>query len=539
MSLKEIFPTYPLSLRSPRGSRIKFGTRDLYVDFPWQAYHFMTFMMDKSNEVDLNAEGVRKEWHKFLQHYKAFLTLDGKPLISVFLRSDKFSGKKLLMMRVKWNLFVEYLEEKVKNFMLEVGNSGKNVTEVYREIWVNFFSIRGEMIAPKSTYFPSTREKFKKLLKRTGDYSYLKGVLDQFEDILKQVEEIMKNRIASVQLYTTNLIMDIQHLRALIDIISIPPAYLLLRSILENFVKFFVYLDLGKSFDLNFVLSAMFLYEYEADKKQRRYSLNGFKDKFIRKFSKITATLSSNKTLDTSEVIRKLKEKQVPTVGINRGFLEEFSSDYGLDRADLKELHSACSEVIHNQPPLPFFSLLEVKFFKHFLEKYVHSLQMMAERLIGKKIEMKRLSLQSLEKDESLLRNCLKIADLLSQKYDKEIKSMIKESLLTLQKEKSEIFVSPITLTSLFYLISSSLQHLREYSFIEEDMEDIINRLQPLSFKVSIWHEVYETLNRMQEIMLPKLERYEIFSSLRILEKRRVVFYLLVWHIPRILEELF
>ncbi len=76
------------------------------------------------------------------------------------------------------------------------------------------------------------------------------------------MEEYAKNKgIHAAQLYTANFLMDIQHLHALIDVISIPPAYLLLRNILENFAKFLVYLRIEESFnEPKVVLSAMFLY---------------------------------------------------------------------------------------------------------------------------------------------------------------------------------------------------------------------------------------------------------------------------------------
>ncbi|MEM2174666.1 MAG: hypothetical protein QXI58_03465 [Candidatus Micrarchaeia archaeon] len=109
--------------------------------------------------------------------------------------------------------------------------------------------------------------------------------------MIKRIEEKMKNEIPAIELYTINLIMDIQHLHALIDVVNIPAAYLLLRNLLENFVKLFIYLDLGKSINPNITLSLMFLYEYEANekldqKKRRIYSLRRFKDEMIRKFFK-------------------------------------------------------------------------------------------------------------------------------------------------------------------------------------------------------------------------------------------------------------
>lgn len=392
--MKELFPVYPLILKSLPKTKIKFGTRWLYVDLPWQAYHFMQLIASKSLERDITAGEVKKEWDQFLSQHKDSLTLNGRPFISVYLKSA--FGKKFLGLRIKWWLFTECLEEKASSFIKKIEISGEKLMEVYREIWTNFFNVIGEMESPPPTYFPVAREKFRTLLKRTGDYSYIEELLNQFEKLITKINEILGDKNSPVKLYTTNLLMDIRHLRVSVEVANIPTAYLLLRNILESFVKFFVYLKVGKSIDrhLYTVLSSMFIYEYEAVreyglKKLRRYSLKGFIDEFVRKFSKVAKTISPDMTLQ--EFISKLKEKQVPTLGINPQFLKEFSKKYNLNEANLDKLYSACSVVIHNQPPLPFFSLLEVKFFKHFLEKYIQSMRILTEKIINEKIKIKTI----------------------------------------------------------------------------------------------------------------------------------------------------
>ena len=390
MSLIELFPTYPFILKSPRNYKIKFGTRSLYVDLPWQSYRFLQEAMNTGLST---TEEVREEWRKFLQNYNNSLVFHGKPLVSVSLRTTPFSKKAILRLDVKWDLFIEYLEEKATGFLLEIETGEECIMKVYREILINLFSIIGDTdrrIDPQ--YSLLTRERVRKLLERTGDYSYIKNLLVQLKEIIMQVEERLKNKISSIHLYTTNLIMDIQLLDALVDIVNIPAAYLFLRNLLENLVKLFVYLDIGKSIDYpDGILSSMFLYEYETFylKKQRVYSLNTLRENEI-KISKIVSVLPSEEELDVLVFINKLKEKQIPTLGINRDFLKEFSKIKGLN-VNLDILYSTCSDIIHNQPPLPFFSLLEVKFFKHFLEKYIQSIQVIAEKLIDGKIELEEV----------------------------------------------------------------------------------------------------------------------------------------------------
>nr|QNO51396.1 hypothetical protein KMJFBAND_00033 [Methanosarcinales archaeon ANME-1 ERB6] len=546
MTLRELFPRYPLILKTPPRSRIKFGTHRLYVDFPWQTCHFMVKEMEMSAESDLTAEGVSRKWHNFLQDNKQFLIFQNKPLASAYLWDAPFTHKKSLVLRIKWSFFLEYLEEKAQNFTLEVEKDGKSIRKLYMEIWLNFFSLVGELEAPESFYFHG-RENFMKLLKRTGDYSYLEVLLTRFESTIHQIEDYAKNKgIHAAQLYTANFLMDIRHLHALIDVLSIPPAYLLMRNILENFVKFSVYLNMGKSInDPNLVLSAMFLYEYEADR--RRYSLGEFKKEFRRKFLKIKDTFFSDEVLDSEvldipELVRKFKEKGMPILGVNPKVLEEFSANYGLNKPNLDIWYSACSEVIHNQPPLPFFSLLEVKFFKHFLEKNIKTLQVIAEKIIDGHLEMEEISIHPFFEERNSLKECLHVAYLLETENGAEIKDLIKRAMITLQEgqnentEPSAIWIRPLTLISLFHLISPSLRHLRDFSFVEEDIGDIIEKLQPLSFKGSLKDEIEVTLSKLQDVMLPELERYRVFSSLSSEKKRKVIFYLLIDNLSKTFE---
>jgi hypothetical protein len=548
MSLKELFPTYPLGIKSPPKSRIKFGTRNLYVDLPWQAYYFLQVAMSKAVEGKLTKEEVTEEWRKFLQANKDFLTLHGKPFVSVSLKSTSFSEKDYLKLDVKWDLFTEYLEEKSIRLLSEIEErETESIMEVYREIWINFFGITGTIVPSKPAYFPSTRERFRKLLRRTGDYFYIENLLDQLEGVMVHVEEVMKDKVPSIELYITNLIMDTQHLRALIDVVDIPAAYLLLRNLLENFIKLFVYLKVGSFIDPNVVLYSMFLYEYETSgirRMGRIYSLNRFSDECIRKFLKIFSAIPPNETLDLPEFITKLKEKHIPTLGVNPKVLEEFSENYSLNKkTNLDKLYSACSSVIHNQPPLPFFSLFEVKFFKHFLEKYLRSFQVTAEKLIDEKINLKRIQTFPLPKEKASLKECLRATYLLEVKHGKEVKDIIKRALTSLQKKEVKglnwIWIRPLTLISVFNIISPSFSRLRDFSLIEEDVEDVVKKLEPLTFKVSIRDELSETLNTLQEILLPDLEKYEVFSSLESMEqKRKVLFYLLLHYLPEIVEDL-
>ncbi|MEM5831461.1 MAG: hypothetical protein QXO40_04620 [Candidatus Aenigmatarchaeota archaeon] len=156
----------------------------------------------------------------------------------------------------------------------------------------------------------------------------------------------------------------------------------------------------------------------------------------------------------------------MPVLGINPKVLKEFSESYDLNETKLDIIYSACSTVIHNQPPLPFFSLLEVKFFKHFLEKYLRSLLIVSEKLINEKIEIKKIHVSPLLKEKISLKEALQITHLLEIKYDAELKNIIKDALIYLQKKAkdlNEIWIEPLTLISIFHLLSPSFTRLKTF----------------------------------------------------------------------------
>ncbi|MGC8935719.1 MAG: hypothetical protein ACP5LN_11215, partial [Thermoproteota archaeon] len=122
---------------------------------------------------------------------------------------------------------------------------------------------------------------------------------------------------------------------------------------------------------------------------------------------------------------------------------------------------------------------------------------MVAEKLISKKIGLREVRIP-ISKD--LSQKSLQVAYQLEAKYDEEIKRSVKKALETIQK-KQQIF-DPLTLTSIFYVLSPSFKHLRSLSFVEEDMEEIIKEIEPYSYKIDIQNETYKTLNSLQEVLL-------------------------------------
>jgi hypothetical protein len=47
MRLSEVFPTYPIQVVTPRGSKVKIATRKIYVDLPHEFWNFISEILQK------------------------------------------------------------------------------------------------------------------------------------------------------------------------------------------------------------------------------------------------------------------------------------------------------------------------------------------------------------------------------------------------------------------------------------------------------------------------------------------------------------
>lgn len=230
----------------------------------------------------------------------------------------------------------------------------------------------------------------------------------------------------------------------------------------------------------------------------------------------------------------KFREKGIPLLKIDKSSLRNFCEKYGLEETKFYEIYSACSWIIHNQPPLPFFSLLEVKFFKYFLKRYLYAVNLVFKKIFDMEFEVNKIHTIPHFEEMIFIRDCLKIVDRVKGKYHLEIKEAVKRSLIVLNKRLS---INPLTLISIFHLISPSYHNLRYFEFIEDDLENIIDDIQSVSHRY-IRDEIHKTLNILQEILIPILEKYREFSSLTPKQKKTITFYLLLEYLPIIVNEI-
>jgi hypothetical protein len=61
MRLSELFPTYPIQVVTPRGSKVRIASRKIYVDLTYEFWSFISEVHSKINESENPQETFRKE----------------------------------------------------------------------------------------------------------------------------------------------------------------------------------------------------------------------------------------------------------------------------------------------------------------------------------------------------------------------------------------------------------------------------------------------------------------------------------------------
>ena len=543
MSLKNIFPSYPITFTSPKESNFKFSTRRIYVDLPWEIYSLYSQAMYNLVKGEWNINDVKNVWREFLKDYGDKILFNGKPLATIYVKKNK---KTYLMIRVNWENFVEYLEDKAAKLLKEVKKDGRRIMNVYETIWFNFFLVQGKVshieYVPTKLEYSSRAENFARLLRRTKDLDYIDYLLGKLQKIIKRIELRYQKETIAVKIYTANMSTNIQTIHILTRYGSIPTAYALLRNTLESLIKLYVYLKLGKSLgDPNLVLSLMPLYEYRAPSITT--SFKKFVKEDFKKYLKIESQMVDKEWINALDFIRKLEEKNMRKLGIGRTVLLELSSDFDLNGEELVNLYSACSEIIHNQQPLPFYSLLEAKFFKHFLNWYARIFRSIAEKIVERKVRLKEATLLPWIRELLVDKKYTKIARRLLKEYSDEIREIVKSVFIAINEKWKKrplgnIFLRPLTLASIFHVIKANQSHIENLEIVESDLEDIILRMQAISFNIGIFNEFYETLDKLLGNLSHHLDVNPEFAKLAEDEKRKVALYISLILIPEILEEI-
>jgi N-glycosylase/DNA lyase len=560
MRLSEFFPTYPIQIVTPRGSKVRIATRKIYVDLPYEFWDFISEVFPKINESKNPQETFQEELKKFYSDKKDRVTFKNVYLGKLSLGTSKWTTQLLLKLKVNWPVFLEYLEDKAQKLISEIEKEGSNIREVYKEILENFFRISAIVPEPSLGRFNIYElEKFKKLVRQLQEEQTIQNYLSVLNQTIKDIAEI--TNLISIKLWSLQLKSDFYAVEQCLEDMDILSCYFYLRNALENLVKFVVYLDIAKDINVSQDLLGVFFF-YEKVAENRKYNINELSKKYVNVISRYLESVAKtgldemrNNYRILDEIYGKMLEKKLPKLAINKDTLKEFDKEYGVK---FKNYWSACGEVLHNQSPLPFFSLLEVKAFKHFLRQYSENFISVLEKIIpslakvsGKDPELLyKIIIDSRQKLSKV--KATKISTLTKQRLSKDAKDVFNElilreetkliikSLIEDETLRKETFFDPLTLLSLFHLFSPSPTQIEHGKFDFQDVEYLITKIQPLSLDVKgiIKTEFNATLKILEEKMIPKLEEISpAFSKLKEKEKKAIIFYLLTIKLPEIFKE--
>ena len=317
------------------------------------------------------------------------------------------------------------------------------------------------------------------------------------------------------------------------DILS---CYFYLRNALENLVKFIVYSDIAKEFSApDEVLMSLFLYDRVAE--GRCGSIRQLVKNYVDKIRKHVASSEAR----PEELYQVMVEKRLPKLYVDRQCLKEFQERYGIE-APIVNYWRACSEVMHNRSPLPFFSLLEVKAFKHFLKRYSGHFASVLKAFLPLIVEAPSGEGEEPPARLRLSERAWKALHQLSVQREREVRELLGSTIKD-EASRKALFFDPLTLASIFHLVCPSLRHIKSGEFGIEDVEYFIAKIRPLSrFPFNqlsardLVREFREALRALEEAMMPKLEELSPeLSRLSEEERGAVAFHLLAMELPELL----
>jgi len=533
MIFSKIYPVYPIRIISPKKYNLRISPRKIFVDFPAEYY---IFMFDTVNKIVSSQNPSQIQKTQIRQIISTALRNSNLPkfngtLLGTFSPTTiPWSSKLLLKLKIRWSIFFKYLENKAQQLISEIQNNGSNIREVYNEILNNYFTIV-DLIPAFERSSAYQLEKFKKLVRITRDEEYIKRILSTLKQFMRH--EAIKSK--GMKFWFFQFESNFWAIEKCFDNMDILSCYFYLRNALENLIKLIVYNDIAKSFNNYYDELLLIFFFYDKIAMKRSGSIKELQAKYIKVIQKF---LQSNKNIKPEEIYSEILKKQSPKLIIKTPTIEEFEKSY---RISIKNYWSACSEIIHNQSPLPFFSLLEIKAFKYFLEQYskqfISVIKILKDHTNITDITedfIHQEPVQCLSSQKSKLsKKAKKILDKLISK--KEILSILKAIIKDKELRKNNFF-DPLTLVSLFHLANPSLTHIRSGEFRYEDIEYLIIKIQPLLFSINkdgLNYTFDKTLQIFEERIKTKVTKIcPEFSSLSNEEKRTIIFYLLVIRLP-------
>jgi hypothetical protein len=557
--LSALYPAYEVSLiaRGKKGKKIRIRPSRIFVDLPWIVYHFVADIAEKIKEENISAKEVKNLWNEEIKKNEKLLTVNGKPFVLVRLRKHSFyPNLAIIQIKIDWEKFFEFYEKVSKNEALKVIRKGKYIREIYNDILFNALS-SASIKAFEIKFMP--REKllrnFIKVLKYSKDFYQVEKILNNILVVINRLhQQIPKKYGINWKLFTWQLKTDWINLHKSWQRVDIPTCYFYLRNILELLLKIALYKFLLTDRELNKLLIKLrgkykmgflsqkdikevligLLFEAERRKKGRSIKKEEY-EKWKQNFK--TALINVAKEipnlLNITDEVERIKQNKRLVKELNK-FCPSISSPLiGFVNHDLKaesyieNLWTICSEIVHNQPPLPFYSLYEIKTFKNVLEYYFQQISSFCEECLGISKSKAKYKLALLPK---LRFNIIREqANLFLYQYRDKIKDKIKEIS---SRYSNKFWFNPKFLSIIFEIWGPSPSKMYKEEISYEDFLSFVENLQLTSYRVGIRDSVVITFQIFQKELQLFLFSLGLDKTLSNDERKVLLFLLLSLLLP-------
>ena len=365
------YPTYPIVLKNPPSSKVRYGTRTLYPDVPFSIYwlYLLYYLYYNDNDGEIykqikEEESALKDPEELGEYYDMFEIRKIHPKI----------GKPYLKLTIKWKRLIEFLETEASSTIKKIKNLKETDTYVYDEnkkrmrkdlsviprpiidlyekyIIGNYIMIIGlsgraesnvirRLVEVNDAYYNTQRSRFLELLNNLGEIEEIKTIINKLEESVNRIVHIskrtvkkkcptQKDNLYSEQIFLGFIRMDIRNIaRELEKSLTIHGPILNVRRSIEHIIRLLDYYQKVLSECKNFEPGSKEFFGYFSFDKNTRDNL------------------------------------------VKTGLSE-------VSLWELRKLYSVSSEIIHSIPQLPYFSLLEIKLLKHILKWYAEILEKM------------------------------------------------------------------------------------------------------------------------------------------------------------------
>ena len=149
--IKELYPKYPVQIVTPPNSKIKFGTRDIYVDVPAEIYKLYELWWEYYNEpLEENKKNLLNEIKSLEENIKESVLKEYSDLYKISRPIEvSWAKRPYIQLRIKWDRFLEYLDNEVAQFINEAKKRDSRgasslLTKFYNETIIrNYFLLIG------------------------------------------------------------------------------------------------------------------------------------------------------------------------------------------------------------------------------------------------------------------------------------------------------------------------------------------------------------------------------------------------------------